>query len=79
MVIQFFFFEIDFIFTVLVQRVNNEPKRTIPISIEYKYQMMFHFVVLAEDAIKAALNDYKVKQQGGGGGGPEPQKAAASN
>ena len=77
--IQFFFFEIDFIFTVLVQRVNNEPKRTIPISIECKYQIMFHFVVLAEDAIKAALNDYKVKQQGGNGGGPEPQKAAASN
>ena len=46
---------------------------------ECKYQIMFHFVVLAEDAIKAALNDYKVKQQGGGGGGPEPQKAAASN
>ena len=41
--------------------------------------MEFHFAVLAEDAIKAALNDYKVKQQGGGGGGPEPQKAAASN
>ncbi len=38
---------------------------------------LFHYVVLAEDAIKAALNDYKVKQ--GSGGSDSPENGTSSN